>query len=178
MACQGPRVRFPAPPPFLCPGGLSGKGAVFTRQWLWVRVPPWVPFMLPNATGERPGFHPDVRGSIPRGSAIMCPARRCQGVLSPVAGGFDSPTGYHALADWNGPGLLSWAILGGMTTQTCTSCKKVLPLTQFTWKDRKKTKRHNYCRSCKAEYNRRWYRKNKKKHLQDVERNRSKYWQS
>lgn len=50
----------------------------------------------------------------------------------------------------------------------CVACKESKPEDEFYWKDKAQTKRQEYCKACKAKYNKVWYQKNKAKHMANV----------
>lgn len=45
---------------------------------------------------------------------------------------------------------------------TCCSCKKTLTEDSFYWKNKERGQRQPYCKSCKSDYNKRWYKKHAK----------------
>ena len=53
-----------------------------------------------------------------------------------------------------------------MNTKTCAHCKQIKQLTDFALNPTRKDGRQSTCKSCMAEYARRWYTKNKKIHGQ------------
>lgn len=49
--------------------------------------------------------------------------------------------------------------------KTCTQCKKLLPVTEFNFRNRSKDIRHSYCRECGKNFTRQHYKKNKRQYL-------------
>lgn len=52
--------------------------------------------------------------------------------------------------------------------KACCTCRREKPEGDFYWRDRTRSLRQAYCKSCKSGYNRRWYRKNRAKQIRDV----------
>ncbi len=50
-------------------------------------------------------------------------------------------------------------------TQVCTKCGRVLALSEFNFKDRKRGKLQNLCRSCSREYFRGYYARHREKYV-------------
>jgi len=58
----------------------------------------------------------------------------------------------------------------------CGRCGQDKPLSDFAWRRRAKGQRHNYCRSCQAEYRREHYLANREKYIGLAQaRNRRRY---
>lgn len=60
-------------------------------------------------------------------------------------------------------------------TKRCAMCEEFLPLDEFYVIDKRTGKRISYCKSCKSEYNRRWYQENREKQIADARRNNLRY---
>ena len=56
------------------------------------------------------------------------------------------------------------------TTAVCQGCKESKPETEFYFRDAARTRRQSYCKTCKSQYNRTWYERNRTKHQADVAR--------
>lgn len=54
----------------------------------------------------------------------------------------------------------------------CNRCQKTKVIDEFNWKNRKKGTRQGECRTCKAKFQKAWYEKNRKIHMQNVNRNK------
>lgn len=56
----------------------------------------------------------------------------------------------------------------------CVKCKQEKEDSLFPWRNQSRGIRQQYCKSCKSEYNKTWYSKNKTKHKNDVSKNNEK----
>lgn len=54
----------------------------------------------------------------------------------------------------------------------CGRCGRLLPSTEFVFKDKNRSVRHSWCRSCFAAYKRDWYVANRVRHIENVKRGR------
>ena len=62
-----------------------------------------------------------------------------------------------------------------METRKCSSCGDTKPIDEFWVKP--KGRKSGMCKPCKREYNTTWYKKNKKRHIQNVVKNNTRYRQ-
>lgn len=58
-----------------------------------------------------------------------------------------------------------------MKCKTCLEDKKP---EEFSWKKQSKGIRNKECKKCKADYNRNWYKNNKKRHIKNVRKSQAK----
>ena len=49
--------------------------------------------------------------------------------------------------------------------KTCSNCKKIKDHSEYNWKDKKKGKKHSFCKDCQSKYRRQHYLKNRSKYL-------------
>lgn len=66
--------------------------------------------------------------------------------------------------------------LGTSTTLSCRVCGLPKPVTEFPIRSHKTGTRHRICRSCKSEYHRQWWAKNRVVQMPRIRRNREKHY--
>ncbi len=59
--------------------------------------------------------------------------------------------------------------------KTCSRCGRSLPLEDFTWKDKAKSKRHYACRDCMREYIRNHYKNHTRYYVEKAHRRKKRY---
>ena len=50
----------------------------------------------------------------------------------------------------------------------CARCRRTLPLDDFPLRRKDGTRRYGHCRDCKAAYQRQWYERNRRRHIDNV----------
>ena len=52
--------------------------------------------------------------------------------------------------------------MGDLVGKICITCKKSKNIDSFAWRDKKRNKRHTYCRECRTKIDTKFYKRNKK----------------